>query len=109
MTHSTEELAARFCVANAPKLSDAELAAYLDALPGWSRAGNALEKEFRFPDFARTIAFVNSVASLAEREDHHPDLGVHYGRCTVTWSTHSAGGITLNDVICAAKVEGLRL
>ena len=109
MTDTTATLAALSCAANAPKLSDAELAAHLEALPGWSRAGNALEKEFRFPDFARTIAFVNSVASLAEREDHHPDLGVHYGRCTVTWSTHSAGGITLNDVICAAKVEGLRL
>jgi len=109
MTDATEALAARSCTANAPKLSDAELAKHLEALPGWSRAGNALEKEFRFPDFARTIAFVNSVAALAEREDHHPDLGVHYGRCTVTWSTHSAGGITLNDVICAAKVEGVRL
>ena len=63
MTDATAALAALSCAANAPKLSDAELAAHLEALPGWSRAGNALEKEFRFPDFARTIAFVNSVAS----------------------------------------------
>lgn len=109
MTGATQALAARSCTADAAKLSEPDLAEYLQALPGWTRAGNALQKEFEFPDFARTIAFVNSIAALAEREDHHPDLGVHYGRCTVSWSTHSAGGITLNDVICAAKVEGLRL
>lgn len=107
MTDTIAALAARSCRPDAPKLADAELAAHLAVLPGWSRVGDALEKEFRFLDFARTIAFVNEVAALAERCDHHPDLGVHYGRCTVAWSTHSAGGITLNDVICAAKVEVL--
>lgn len=101
-------LAALACEPGARRLSDAELGTHLPALPGWSRAGNALEKEFRFPDYAATIRFVNAVAAIAEREDHHPDLGVHYGRCTVGWSTHSAGGVTLNDVVCAAKVEGLR-
>ena len=108
MNDALAALAARACRADAPRLGDAELAGYLAALPGWVRTGVAIEKEFRFADFARTIAFVNEVAALAERCDHHPDLGVHYGRCTVAWSTHSAGGITLNDVICAAKVEGLR-
>ena len=109
MTGATQALAARSCTPDATKLSEPDLAKYLQALPGWTRAGDALQKQFEFPDFARTIAFVNSVAALAEREDHHPDLEVHYGRCGVGWSTHSAGGITLNDVICAAKVEGLRL
>jgi 4a-hydroxytetrahydrobiopterin dehydratase len=53
------------------------------------------------------MAFVNAVASIAHREDHHPDLEVHYDRCVVAWSTHSAGGITQNDLISAAKVEAL--
>ena len=100
-------LAARACRPGAPRLGDAELAAHLQLLPGWSRKGDAIAKEFRFTDYTATIAFVNAVAAIAERCDHHPDLGVHYDRCTVLWSTHSAGGVTLNDVVCAAKVEGL--
>jgi 4a-hydroxytetrahydrobiopterin dehydratase len=51
---------------------------------------------------------VNAVAWLAHRGDHHPDLQVGYNRCTVRWSTHSAGGITLKDLICAAQVEALQ-
>ena len=51
---------------------------------------------------------MNAVAAIAQREDHHPDLSVHYDRCIVTWSTHSAGGVTMNDIICAAQVDELR-
>ena len=67
--------------------------------------GDRIEKTFRFADYYRTMAFVNAVASIAHREDHHPDLAVHYDRCVVAWSTHSAGGVTLNDCICAAKTD----
>ena len=77
------------------------------SLPGWTHAGNRIEKTFHFADYHRTIAFVNAVAAVAHAEDHHPDLAVHYDRCTVAWSTHSACGVTLNDCICAAKVEAL--
>ena len=75
----------------------------------WSMTENAqaIRREFRFRDFYRTMSFVNALAHLANIEDHHPDLEVGYNRCAVSWSTHSAGGITLNDVICAAKVERL--
>lgn len=100
-------LAAMRCTTGAPRLQEAELAELLAALPGWSRAGARIEQTFRFPDYFRTMAFVNAVASIAHREDHHPDLHVHYDRCTVAWSTHSAGGVTLNDCICAAKVDAL--
>lgn len=105
---TASELAALACRPGATRLDDAELTARLRALPGWSRAGDAITKDFRFPDYAATIAFVNAVADVAQRCDHHPDLGVFYDRCTVSWSTHSAGGVTMNDVVCAAKVEGLR-
>lgn len=101
------ELAALGCAHGAPRLPEAEAAALVAQLPGWARVGDRLEKTFRFADYAATIAFVNAVAAVAEREDHHPDLGVHYGRCVVAWTTHDAGGVTGNDVVCAAQVERL--
>jgi 4a-hydroxytetrahydrobiopterin dehydratase len=98
-------LAAMHCRPNAPKLEGAELATLLSHLPGWTQVEIRIEKTFRFADYYRTMAFVNAVASIAHREDHHPDLAVHYDRCVVAWSTHSAGGLTLNDGICAAKTD----
>lgn len=108
MTDARRELAARHCEPGAARLSAAELAPRLEALPAWTLAGDAIVKTFRFPGYTETIAFVNAVAAIAQREDHHPDLAVHYDHCVVTWSTHSAGGVTLNDVICAAQVDELR-
>ena len=98
-------LAAVHCQPNALQLDDGELGTLLSCLSDWTHAGDRIEKTFRFPDYYRTMAFVNAVASIAHREDHHPDLEVHYDRCTVAWSTHSAGGVTLNDGICAAKTD----
>ena len=100
-------LAAMHCRPGAARLPASELDSHLQALPGWTFAGDAIAKTFRFAGYPGTIAFVNAVAALAQREDHHPDLSVHYDNCTVTWSTHSAGGITLNDVVCAAQVDEL--
>jgi len=53
------------------------------------------------------MAFVNALAFMAHREDHHPDLGVHYDRCVVRYSTHDVGGLSENDFICAAKADAL--
>jgi 4a-hydroxytetrahydrobiopterin dehydratase len=100
-------LAAMQCRPNAPRLNADELTGHAATLSAWNAAGDRLAREFRFDDYHATVAFVNAVAWIAHREDHHPDLAVGYNRCTVTWSTHSAGGITLNDAICAAKVERL--
>jgi 4a-hydroxytetrahydrobiopterin dehydratase len=77
-------------------------------LPGWAQEGNTIAKTFRFNNYGETIAFVNAVAAVAQREDHHPDLSVHYDHCRVAWSTHSADGVTLNDIACAAQVDDLR-
>jgi 4a-hydroxytetrahydrobiopterin dehydratase len=104
---SLAALAALHCAPGATRLTDTQLRDRLAALPGWGCEGEALVKTFRFADYFETIAFVNAVAQIAHREDHHPDLGVHYDRCVVAWSTHSARGITLNDCICAARVEQL--
>ena len=100
-------LAAQDCRPGAPLLPRADLARELAALPGWKHAHKALNKTFAFADYYRTMAFVNAIAFVAHRQDHHPDLSVHYNRVDVVYSTHDAGGVTLNDCICAAKVESL--
>lgn len=67
----------------------------------------AIGCDFDFKNFHRTMEFVNAVAWIAHREDHHPDLHVSYQHCRVVYSTHSIGGLSLNDFICAAKIDDL--
>jgi 4a-hydroxytetrahydrobiopterin dehydratase len=88
-------------------MSAAEVELHLRQVEGWSLAGDAIEKTFRFADHCRTMAFVNAVAWIAHREDHHPDVAFGYDRCRLRFATHSLGGISLNDFICAAKVDAL--
>jgi 4a-hydroxytetrahydrobiopterin dehydratase len=91
---------------HAPMSTD-EINARLAQVPGWHLHDGALEKSYSFPDYHHTMAFVNALAWIAHREDHHPDLAVGYSRCTVRFNTHSVGGISINDFICAAKVDAL--
>ena len=88
-------------------MTDAEVSHYLARSPGWVLADGAIQKRHDFVDYHHTMAFVNALAWVAHAEDHHPDLLVSYGRCTVRFSTHSVGGISINDFICAAKVDAL--
>lgn len=88
-------------------LGPAEVTALLQQLGGWVLADSAIERTFRFSDYARMISFVNAVAWLAQQEDHHPDIHIGWGRCTVRWRTHAVGGLSINDFICAAKVDAL--
>jgi 4a-hydroxytetrahydrobiopterin dehydratase len=92
-------------------LSHHEVATCLELLPEWHLSADSgeIRREFTFADYFHTMAFVNAVASIAHREDHHPDLEVSYNRCLVRYSTHDVGGLSLNDFICAAKVEDLRV
>ena len=94
---------------NEHRLSEASVRELLPQLPGWelTENGHALSRTFRFPDYYRTMAFVNALAHVAHREDHHPDLSVHYDRCVVRYSTHDVGGLSENDFICAAKADAL--
>ena len=91
------------------RLSQTRIAELMPQVPGWELAedSHALVKTFVFPDYYRTMAFVNALAFIAHREDHHPDLGVHYNRCVVRFSTHDVGGLSENDFICAAKADTL--
>lgn len=94
---------------NEHRLTEARVRELLPEVPGWELVenGHALSRTFRFEDYYRTMAFVNALAFMAHREDHHPDLGVHYDRCTVRYSTHDVDGLSENDFICAAKAESL--
>jgi 4a-hydroxytetrahydrobiopterin dehydratase len=91
------------------RLGEARVRELLPQVPGWELAegGMALVRTFRFPDYRHTMSFVNALAHMANREDHHPDLGVHYDRCVVRWSTHDVGGLSENDFICAARTSVL--
>ncbi len=81
----------------------------LVALPGWQLddAATSIAKEFRFPDFHQTLGFIGAVGFLANQADHHPDIEAGYGHCRLRWNTHDCGGLSLNDFICAARVERL--
>jgi 4a-hydroxytetrahydrobiopterin dehydratase len=102
----------RPCEGGVPALARAEAEAQraqLDA--GWELAADAksLVRQFRFVDFYRTMSFVNAIAHIANIEDHHPDLEVGYNHCRVRYSTHSIGGLSENDFICAAKIDRIEL
>ena len=66
---------------------------------------SGLKRSVRFKNYYQTMAFVNAVAWIAHQEDHHPELKVSYNRCVIHYSTHSTGGISENDFICAAKID----
>lgn len=94
-----------------PALSEAAVQAMLTQVQGWAvdpaTPGGLLQHHYTFANFHATMAFVNAVAWIAHQQDHHPDLAVSYNRCTVSWRTHSVGGLSLNDFICAARVDQL--
>ena len=82
----------------------------LREIPGWEldAAATAIHRQYKFGNYYETLAFVNALAWIVHREDHHPDLEVGYNRCTVRFSTHSVKGLSENDFICAAKISALR-
>lgn len=99
-------LLALHCVPQHGKALDAKTAAsYAVQVPTWVVDSTSISRAFDFADYYRTIAFVNLVAYIAHREDHHPALDVGYNRCVVTFSTHSVQGLSINDFICAAKID----
>ncbi|MGQ3084175.1 MAG: 4a-hydroxytetrahydrobiopterin dehydratase [Hydrogenophaga sp.] len=79
-----------------------------DAALGWKLIDGALEKTYQFANFHETMAFVNALAWVAHREDHHPDLALGYSRCTVRFNTHDVNGISVSDFHCAGAVDALQ-
>ena len=88
-------------------MSEADVGAQLSVLDGWVVDGDALMKTYRFKNYYETLAFVNALAYIVHREDHHPDLHVGYNRCVVRYNTHSVKGISENDFISAAKADAV--
>lgn len=110
MSECMQDLAQQNCkplCGNENQLSADLVAGGLAQLSNWHIRNNELVREFSFSDYYRSIAFVNAVAYVAHRQDHHPELSVHYNRVQVRFSTHDVGGLSLNDFICAAKVDAL--
>jgi 4a-hydroxytetrahydrobiopterin dehydratase len=91
------------------RLSEPDLQDGLQLLPHWQPPAEepVLQREFRFKDYYQTLAFVNAVAWIAHQQDHHPELVVGYNRCLVRYTTHAVDGISINDLICAAKIDQL--
>jgi len=106
----SSNLAAQMCKEYATgkgALAASEISRLLKQVKGWKQSAGAISKSYAFEDFYETIAFVNAVAWIANQQNHHPDLEVSYNKCVVKFSTHSAGGLTKNDFICAARVNAL--
>jgi len=88
-------------------LTPNEIENNLKTLRGWALTGNQIEKTLTLTDFSRAIGFVMSVALLAERRDHHPDITIRWNTVTLVLSTHSAGGLTVDDFALAREIDGL--
>lgn len=87
------------------KLTDAQIQAALADLPGWTLTEGAIRRTFTCASFPDAIGFATRVAFDAEAADHHPDFQISYKDVTVTWSTHSAGGVTRKDIDAAALTD----
>lgn len=107
MTLATKRCAP--CEGGVSPLPREQIERLMAELVGWevSGDGKSVAREVKLDDYYQVIAFVNAVAWMAHRENHHPDLEVSYQRCIVRYTTHAIGGLSENDFICAAKVDAL--
>jgi 4a-hydroxytetrahydrobiopterin dehydratase len=91
-----------------PKLlTEREIQSGLKELKGWTRTGNEIRKLLELEDFVHAMGFVNSVALLAEKQNHHPDIDIRWNKVMLGLSTHSAGGLTENDFKLAKAIDKL--
>ena len=86
-------------------LTENEIREALNGLPGWARSGKAIERVFKFPDFASAMVFVNRVAEAAEEADHHPDISIHYNQVILSLWSHDSGGVSKRDLKMAATIN----
>lgn len=88
-------------------LKEKQIIAKLKSAKGWKRNGNEIFRTFRLKDFVRAMGFVQSVALLAEKMDHHPDIDIRWNKVTLVLSTHSEGGVTEKDFFLAVQINSL--
>ena len=91
-------------------LSESEAKDLLALLPEWemSADGKSIRRDYKLKNYYETMSFVNAAAWIAHQQDHHPDILLTYNHCHITYSTHSVGGLSRNDFICAANTNALR-
>jgi 4a-hydroxytetrahydrobiopterin dehydratase len=92
---------------SAQVLSPAQVDAFTREFPAWSLRNGALTREWTFPDFVEAMLFVNRVAAIAERAQHHPDIDIRYNRVLLALVSHDAGGITIRDTALARECNDL--
>lgn len=93
--------------AGTPPLPDEEVARLLPEVPAWERRDASLTRTWKWKDFPQAMAFVNRIAALAQQENHHPEICIAYNTVHLTLSTHTVGGLSMNDFILAAKIDRL--
>jgi 4a-hydroxytetrahydrobiopterin dehydratase len=103
--HST--LAGKKCSEAASKLAGKQIQSLLRQVPGWKIKVKQLTRTFRFKNYYETMAFVNATAWISHHQNHHPDMEVGYNKCIMHYSTHSVGGLSENDFICAVLMNAL--
>jgi len=89
------------------KYSAAQTKAALRFLPEWTKKGSIITRTFQFRDFSTAIEFVNALARLAERANHHPDIDIRWNKVTLTLTTHDEGGLTERDFELAGQIDRL--
>ena len=106
-------LASRHCTAlkkGTKPISDSVARSLLSQLnSGWHINKTSIVREFKFRDYHQTISFVNAIAWIANQQDHHPELDVSYKSCKVSYTSHAANGLTVNDFICAARIDAMTM
>ncbi len=88
-------------------LTEEQIQSKLKELKSWTRAGNEIRKLLELEDFVHAMGIVNSVALLAEKQNHHPDIDIRWNKVTLALSTHSAGGLTESDFKLAKAIDEL--
>ena len=99
----------KHCEAKTSLLTENDINSHLKEISSeWQLASDtkSISRTFKFKNYYDTMAFVNVVAMVANQQDHHPEMTVTYNTCRVEFSTHSVDGLSMNDFICAAKVDG---
>ncbi len=97
------------CHGDSKPLTHSDITTQLQSLPDWrvNEDSTTITKSFKFKNFIECMVFINVVADIAEREQHHPDISIHYNRCQLMLSTHAIGGLSDNDFIMAAFIDDI--
>ena len=93
------------CEGGMPPLTEEQVNELLKQIPGWEIKDGHVFRQFKFKDFKEAIAFVNKVAEIAEQEQHHPNIAIHYSKVSIELWTHKINGLSENDFIIAAKID----